>query len=148
MAEGRTLLEHLALTCTTQRENVANDTLCHILSSSEAARHALEDLLRDGGADVGAIARVTSQTDHGGKIPDLEAFDEHGQGRLLIEGKFGAELTDNQPVGYLKLLEERPPRPRSCLLRRLSDRSHSGPNCGSEFRSRTSSGTQRQSPRS
>ena len=57
MAESRTLLEHLALTCTNQRENVANDVLCHILSSSESARLALQEMLRDGGAEVGSVVQ-------------------------------------------------------------------------------------------
>ncbi len=109
MADSRTLLEHLALTCTNQRENVANDALCHILSSSESARLALQEMLRDGGAEVGSLARVSSQVDLGQKIPDLEAFDEHGERRVLIEGKFWAELTKNQPVEYLKALPKNEP---------------------------------------
>ena len=109
MAEERTLLEHLTMTCTTQRENVANEALCHILSSSPAARHALEDLLREGGANIGSIYRVSSQVDIGGKIPDLEAFDAHGDRRALLEGKFWAGLTSNQPVEYLiKLSTDQP----------------------------------------
>ena len=124
MTESRTLLEHLARTCTNQQENVANDSLCYILSSSKAARRALEDVLRAGRADVGTIARVSSQADHGGKIPDMEAFDEHGLGRLLIEGKFGAALTDNQPVEYLNLLEKQP-APTTLLFVAPSSRSES-----------------------
>ena len=123
MAEERTLLEHLTVTCTTQRENVANEALCHILSSSEAARLALEELLRDGGANVGSIARVSSQVDLGQKIPDLEAFDEHDDRRVLIEGKFWAELTKNQPVEYLKTLPE--DRPATLLFVAPSSRSES-----------------------
>ncbi len=121
MAEERTLLEHLTVTCTTQRENVANEALCHILSSSEAARLALEE--RDGGANVGSIARVSSQVDLGQKIPDLEAFDEHDDRRVLIEGKFWAELTKNQPVEYLKTLPE--DRPATLLFVAPSSRSES-----------------------
>ena len=101
------------MTCTTQRENVANDALGHILSSSKEARQALEELLLEGGAEVGSIERVSSQADLGQKIPDLQAFDAHGERRVLIEGKFWAELTKNQPVEYLKVL---PPDSRTALL--------------------------------
>lgn len=128
MAENRTLLEHLAVTCTTQRENVANEALCHILSSSRAARQALEAMLRDGGTEVGSIARVSSQVDLERKIPDLEAFDEQGRRRVLIEGNFWAGLTKNQPVEYLKLLEHDPPNedlPTALLFVAPSSRSES-----------------------
>ena len=123
MAEERTLLEHLTLTCTSQRENVANDALCHILSSSKEARDALEELLGEGGAEVGSIDRVSSQVDLGHKIPDLEAFDEHSHRRVLIEGKFWAELTKNQPVEYLKAL--RTDRATALLFVAPSSRSES-----------------------
>ena len=106
MAESPTLLEHLAMTCTTQRENVANEALCHILSSSKAARHALQEMLRDGGAEVGSIARVWSQDAAGPGRPDLAAVDEQDVKRVLIEAKFWAELTRNQPVSYLKALRQ------------------------------------------
>ena len=100
-----TLLAHLVPKFASHPENVAVEALGHILAHSVAARAALADLLRDGGADVGPIARVTTQTTgEGGERPDLAAVDERGAERLLIEAKFWAGLTENQPVRYLERL--------------------------------------------
>ena len=86
-------------------ENVAVEALGHILANSEAARGALADVLRDGGADVGPIARVATQAaGEGGARPDLAAFDDRGAERVLVEAKFWANLTENQPVAYLERL--------------------------------------------
>ena len=100
-----TLLAHLVPKFASHPENVAVEALGHILTHSGAARSALADLLRDGGADVGLLGRVTAQaTGEGGERPDLAAVDEHGTERLLIEAKFWAGLTENQPVRYLERL--------------------------------------------
>ncbi len=90
-----------------QTENIAVEALGHILSESEAARHALSDVLRTGGAEVGNIARVRTQASGAKRTqPDLAGFDQCGAERVLIEAKFGARLTENQPVAYLKRLPE------------------------------------------
>ena len=99
-----TLLAHL-IPKFAHPENVAVDALGHILTQSPAARAALGDLLRDGGADVGPIARVTTQAaGEDLERPDLAAFDDRGGERVLIEAKFWAGLTENQPVAYLERL--------------------------------------------
>ena len=100
-----TLLAHLVLKFAPHPENVAVDALGHILARSATAREALSDLLRDAGADVGPLARVTTQaTSEGRERPDLAAVDDRGRERLLIEAKFWAGLTENQPVAYLERL--------------------------------------------
>ena len=86
-----------------QTENVAVEALGHILSGSEAARSALSDVLNAGGAQVGQIAQVRTQvTGKDGERPDLVAFDQDGEKRVLIEAKFWAGLTESQPVVYLQ----------------------------------------------
>ena len=81
---------------------------------SPAARAALADLLRGSGSNVGPILAVRTQAaGEGGERPDLVAVDERGTERVLIEAKFWAGLTDNQPVAYLKRL---PPDEPSALL--------------------------------
>lgn len=103
-ARAQTLLAHL-IPRFAHPENVAVDALGHIFSSSAAARGALTDLLHDAGADVGSIAGVTTQaTGDDGERPDLAAVDNQGTERLLIEAKFWAGLTENQPVAYLERL--------------------------------------------
>ena len=105
----QTLLAHLALQkkFSDKYENIAVEALGHILSESDAARHALSDVLRTGGAEVGEIARVKTQASgEEGTRPDLACFDQHNKKRVLIEAKFWAGLTDNQPVAYLEPLPQ------------------------------------------
>ena len=110
MAEDRTLLAHLALKFAKSPEDIATEALRHILESSKTARRAFQEMLREGGADVGPIARVHTQAgDAEGRFPDLAAFDEQGAERVLVESKFWAGLTKNQPVPYLRRLpQDRP----------------------------------------
>ncbi len=90
---------------TNQTETLATEALGYILSRSAAARQALREALETGGAEVGPIARVETEV-RGEKDErlDLVAFDEHGEERVLIEVKFWAGLTDNQPNTYLERL--------------------------------------------
>ena len=107
---GQTLLAKLAPKFGPQTENLAVDALGHILSGSEAARRALSNVIADGGAVVGEIAQVRTQaTGKEGARPDLAGFDRDGRERVLIEAKFWAGLTDNQPVAYLKRLPANTP---------------------------------------
>ena len=104
-----TLLAHLALQkkFSDKYENIAVEALGHILSESDAARHALSDVLRIGGAEVEEIARVKTQaSDEEGTRPDLAGFDQHNEEHVLIEAKFWFGLTDNQPVAYLERLPQ------------------------------------------
>ncbi len=106
MNENRpTLLAQLAPMFGGQTENVAVEALGHILSGSPAARHALAGLLSAGGADLRRITDVRTQAaGEDGARPDLAAVDEDGSECVLIEAKFWAGLTGNQPVAYLQRL--------------------------------------------
>ena len=108
MHENRTsLLAKLAPMFRGQTENVAVEALGHILAGSQPARDALSGVLRSGGAEVGMIAEVRTQViGEDGARPDLVAFDEDGSEHVLIEAKFWAGLTENQPVTYLQRLPE------------------------------------------
>ena len=110
------LLAKLAPMFGSQTENLAVEALGHILSGSEPARRALSLLLQSGGADVGHIAQVRTQaTGDDGARPDLVGSDQDDKERVLIEAKFWAPLTGNQPAGYLRRLAE--PRARKpCAL--------------------------------
>ena len=99
------LLAHLSSRFTERTEDIAVEALGYILSTSEAARTGLLSILRSGGANVEELSRIDTQI--GGKEgerPDLVGWDESGVERLLIEAKFWAGLTDNQPNAYLKRL--------------------------------------------
>ena len=103
-SEHDTLLAHLAWMLSSRHEDIAVEALGYIFRSREA-RRVLEEMLRDRGADVGEIAKVQTQaTGTEGERPDLAGIDRDSQERVLIEAKFGAEFTDNQPVAYLERL--------------------------------------------
>lgn len=108
-----TLFAHIARTHTDKVENVAVRALGHILSQSEAAREALAETLRLGGTEVGLLGKVKTQaTGEKGGIPDLSVKADDGTEPVLIEAKFDAPLTPNQPNGYLEQL----PRCRPAAL--------------------------------
>ena len=104
--DGRdSLLAHVAWKFTGQTETLATEALGYILSRSVAAREALREMLRAGGADVAPLARVATEV-IGKKDErlDLVAFDEQDSERVLIEVKFWAGLTSKQPEEYLERL--------------------------------------------
>ncbi|MCY4078621.1 MAG: hypothetical protein OXF54_00130 [Caldilineaceae bacterium] len=106
MSYETTLFAHIAQWLTYRIEDVAVEALGHILSQSLAAREALTDALKDGCIDVGSLDRVeTQEIGDEREIPDLSSYDEDGIKRVLIEAKFWAELTKNQPNQYLKQLQ-------------------------------------------
>lgn len=114
------LLAHLANRFTNQTETLATEALGYILSQSAPARGALQEMLRSGGADVGPISRVETEFNvkvkakEGAKSKeariDLVGFGEGDAKRALIEVKFWAGLTENQPNTYLdELLKNEEP---------------------------------------
>ncbi len=109
MSTNTTLFAHIAPWLTDRIEDVAVEALGYILSNSAEARKALADTLKEGNVDVGPIDRVeTWETGSEGEIPDLVCFDRNGVKQVLIEAKFWAPLTKNQPNQYLQqLLEDR-----------------------------------------
>ena len=108
-SEHDTLLGHLAWKLSDRHEDIAVEALGYIFKSSQA-RRVLEEMLRDRGADVGEIAQVKTQpTGTEGERPDLAGVDRDDRERVLIEAKFWAGLTDNQPVAYLERLPANTP---------------------------------------
>ncbi len=104
MTDGKTLLAHLAPKLDDHTENIAVEALGYILNSSVPAVRAIEDALRTGGAEVGSLSDTRTQDSDEKGRPDLSCFDEYGVERVLIEAKFWAGLTDNQPIAYLERL--------------------------------------------
>ena len=113
MAEGNGLLAYLTLggRFTYRTEEVATESLGYILSRSVAARGTLRKVVSAGGADLGEIKTAwTELVGEQAERVDVACFtsDDPEQAtwdsaakRLLIENKFWAELTDNQPCTYL-----------------------------------------------
>ena len=104
---GDSVLAHVAWKFPGQTETLATEALGYILSRSPAAREALGETLRTGGADVAPLARVATEVigDQGERL-DVVGFDDHGSERVLIEVKFWAGLTGHQPNTYLDRLRK------------------------------------------
>lgn len=102
---------HLATRFTTSPENLATEALAYVLARSPSAKRALNGVP----ASLG-IALPTSQVfrtqaasagaDSDVAIPDMAGLDAEGRAPFLIEVKFWAGLTNNQPAGYLRLLPD------------------------------------------
>jgi hypothetical protein len=108
------ILGHLAQRFAVSEENLATEALTWLLRRSAAARAALVGLARAIGVDVpdeltfiGQVGRADTGR------PDVVGLDASNRERLLIEAKFAAALTDQQPSGYLKRL---PPELDGVLL--------------------------------
>lgn len=99
-----TLLAHLAWMLSSRHEDIAVEALGFILRS-EAARKVIEEVLKDGRANVGSIAKFQTQVGEGKTRPDLVGFDQQDGKCVLIEAKFWAGLTENQPNAYLDRLD-------------------------------------------
>lgn len=110
MAESWTLLADLIPKLTNRIEDSAVEALGSILKESKASLAALNSLVRTGGVIMPEIIRIQTQVrgDEGTR-PDLVGLDAEGKERLLIEAKFWAGLTENQPNAYLARLPDDSP---------------------------------------
>lgn len=132
MPAKQTLLADISRWLSYDPENIAVEALWHILSSSEAARRAIDELLQAADAEVGSIKSVESQTNEDGTHPILVASDAKAEENLLIDAKFWAGLPERQPAAHLEHLSR--DRPTALLVVAPSKR------CGplwAELRSRT-----------
>jgi hypothetical protein len=100
-----TVFGHLALQFHTHPENLATEALGFILRGSLAASRAFTELIRTAGIDCPEGLRYeTQQVGVEQSIPDMKCRDEEGRLRVIVENKFWAGLTDNQPVTYIREL--------------------------------------------
>ena len=105
MPDNDTLLAYLVSSFPGNTENIATEALCHIFDHSDACGVALNDVIQAGVRGLNAITSIKTQVIHrDGTRPDLVGFDENNIERVLIEVKFWAELTANQPYGYINRL--------------------------------------------
>ena len=106
MPAPETLLSHIARRHAMWREDVATDALSFILTHSTPARAAFADFLSYGASDTPALATVQTQytISASGGAPDLAGLDNDGKLLALVESKFWAGLTANQPVTYWNAL--------------------------------------------
>ncbi|MDE2715772.1 MAG: hypothetical protein OXI33_02010 [Chloroflexota bacterium] len=114
MAEASpTVLAHVAWMLRGSFEDLSTEALAYILNRSGAARTAFRELLQQGGAHVSPVYEAQTQAvKEGGERPDLVGLDDEGKEHVLMEAKFDALLTENQPVNYLRYL----PKDRNSAL--------------------------------
>ncbi|MEW5985524.1 MAG: hypothetical protein AB1791_02720 [Chloroflexota bacterium] len=103
--QHQSLFGHVATLFSTHPENLATESLNFILNRSIVAERAFLDYIRQ--LDIALPETLSFRTQMGGKdnaIPDLVGVDADGQQVIIVEAKFWAGLTNNQPVTYLKRL--------------------------------------------
>jgi hypothetical protein len=99
------LLAHVAPGLTTQFENLATESLLYLLRSYRETHQAFVELVSTIGYVPPSDLRFDTQVHmQHGNIPDLVGSTEDKTGVLLVESKFWAPLTPNQPTGYLRRL--------------------------------------------
>jgi len=114
-----TVLGRLALRFTGHPENLATEALAFLLESPVASA-AVRRLLASAGVDTPTGLRFQTQvTGEEGEIPDVVGTDAAGVARIVMEAKFWAELTPNQPVTYLRGVAGVPPRVLLFIVPRL-----------------------------
>ena len=98
-------------------EDVASESLAYILNCSKDARLKFGEVINSS-CSCGDLIFSTQEAITGRGITDISGFDSNGRETLIVEAKFWASLTDNQPMGYLKRLrgESEMTNDRSCLL--------------------------------
>jgi hypothetical protein len=107
MTTSPSVLAFLATRFATSPENLATEALNFILASSASARRAMLDLCRQLGCEEAVdLSFTTQRTNANGSRPDFVGRTVSGQTPVVVEAKFWAGLTKNQPVSYLKGLPE------------------------------------------
>ncbi|MBM3143405.1 MAG: hypothetical protein FJ010_00270 [Chloroflexi bacterium] len=95
------ILAYIASNFISEYENVANSSIAYLLNEYPAARAALKSLLASD--NVPTYYKTELSTTSNGR-PDVTGIDINGNKTVIIEGKFWANLTPNQPKNYLKEL--------------------------------------------
>jgi hypothetical protein len=99
------LLGHYYSRIKGSQEDIASEGLVYILDRSAIAAAAIQRLVKNEcGIDLPHLSFKTQASGEKLERPDITGMDEHGKERLIIEAKFWASLTKNQPVAYLKRL--------------------------------------------
>jgi hypothetical protein len=109
----KSILAHLAPLLTNQIENVATDALAHLLLQYDFILNAFREYISSTGiAFPDDLAVKTQARWQDAAIPDLVGLDKDGRHLLIVESKFWASLTSNQPATYI----ERLPHDRPAIL--------------------------------
>jgi hypothetical protein len=88
------------------QEDIASEGLVYILKNSISARKSLKVFTFNTDVEFGNLNYSTQNTGEKLERPDISGYDREGKEMVIIESKFWAALTDNQPVEYLSRLGE------------------------------------------
>ena len=101
------ILGFLASRFSNSQENLATEALNYVLGQSILLRNELVEFINQIGCNIkGPLNFQTQVFDDDNSIPDLVGINEAGTQALIIEAKFWAGLTENQPATYLKRLND------------------------------------------
>jgi hypothetical protein len=89
------------------QEDIASEGLAYILQRSISARTALNKIIQlESGIEFEDINYITQNIGEKLERPDISGIDNKGKEVIILEAKFWASLTDNQPIEYLNRLGE------------------------------------------
>ncbi len=103
---NQSLFGHIVARFSNQQENLATESLHYILQQ-RSAREAFLSFVDQLAPGLNPITRFETQsgTDKSAR-PDMVGKDADGKPVLVVEAKFWASLTDQQPVAYINALPE------------------------------------------
>jgi len=103
--QPQSLFGHLITMFSSHPENMATEALNYILNSSPTAKHAFLHYITQLGITIpDTLVFQTQLSGADNAIPDLVGITSDRQQPILVEAKFWAGLTNNQPVTYLRRL--------------------------------------------
>ena len=89
------------------QEDIASEGLTYVLQRSKSARLAINKIIKsDCDLDLEDLTFSTQKSGDNLERPDISGYDTKGKEVLILEAKFWAALTENQPIEYLKRLKE------------------------------------------
>ncbi len=87
------------------QEDIASESLTYILNKSSRARQTINQIINiNTGLKFSDLSYKTQSVGDKLERPDISGIDENKTEVLLIEAKFWASLTNNQPNGYINRL--------------------------------------------
>ena len=99
------ILAHLGGRLAGQQELLATEGLAYVLARSEACADVIRRLARGGGCELPEGLRFRVEVaGEDLERPDIVGSDGQNAEVVILEGKFDAGLTDNQPNAYLRRL--------------------------------------------
>ncbi len=89
------------------QEDIASEGLTYILQNSQLARDTLYTIIQNAcGLQFDNLRFINQAIGENKDRPDISGFNTNNQEVLILEAKFWASLTSNQPVEYLNHLDK------------------------------------------